>query len=384
MKRLVVMLGLLITSLTVLAQEPQTAVMRQFVVEPSATIAERFTSPHIQWSPDSRLIAVGYAWGEPRNPAEHTLWKLYDVETGTQLNEFAQWIAWYADSRRLLIRPTDESAPTIIDARTGALVAVLQDTGSEFPDSPIDRLIMNRDERDTLRICDAETGVVRLVVEHTAGLPIISPDGSQFAVNIIESGVQIYDTADLSLTHEMAGYRTDNAIYPFRPQWSPNSAQLVVVPLDSVHRFLGPRFIWTLESGLSAPLYNVTAPITWSPNGTQIAAPSDYTKIRRYDSVTGVLISTIRLTQAPPIKRLTWDDPYLIVDSGDYITTPLAVSIWDFERQTLVLEQPLDVTSIGERAARSFSGMRFRVFSASRWRRVPFSAAQRHLQAYST
>jgi WD40 repeat protein len=81
--------------------------------------------------------------------------------------------------------------------------------------------------------------------------------------------------------------------------------------------------------------------MNWSPDGSQIIVPSDYTKLRFYDSHTGELQETLRSFADDPIGWVSWEGRYLagvIQDHQDSMHWDLRFQIWDFERGEVVYE----------------------------------------------
>jgi hypothetical protein len=98
---------------------------------------------------------------------------------------------------------------------------------------------------------------------------------------------------------------------------------------------------------LSAPIYNLTRPIIWSPDLAQIGAVSDYTKVRIYKAHTGELVSTIRGLGDGPIGHLFWNEQFLIASGGSHFnnTSPSTLNVWDFQRGEVVLKVETDLAS---------------------------------------
>jgi WD40 repeat protein len=330
------------------AQQPPATVIQRLVIDaPPGYVDDR-----VVWSPDGSLIAVNFDIQDgSRRPIER-LWQIYDVKTTEKLHEivvtatgydlsYESNFIWYADSTRLLVRPNAETPAQIIDARTGERLATLEDAGFEYlrvydfwtnpQNFPTLDFIFNRDDDETLRVYDPQSGALRLMRPHVPEMPAFSPDNSQFAITVEGAGVEVYDEANLTLLYDLPDYRVGKNA---EGNWSPDGSQLIVVPQSSVHRYFGPHHIWTLGGELSVPIYNITGRISWSPDGTRIVAPIDYTRTRIFNAQTGELVRSIS-GLGRNINGYTWQDNYLFVESGRpccYNNYPQQeLTIWDFE-----------------------------------------------------
>lgn len=348
MKRTLLLLVLVIIATGVDAQSDNTEIIRLFIVE--APPGHENPYPNLSWSPDGSLVAIHFAILDERRQPLQTLWQVYAVGSGELLYECEHFIAWYAHSSRALIRATSDSPPTIVDARTGISQAILEDAGKEFSPGPIVDVIINMDEANTLRIYDPQTGEHLFHLENVTSAVHYSPDKSQFVLNYGESSAMVYDAANYELLHLLPGYRAATTeLLPFAPGserntgWSPDGRRLVVMPQDLVHGYLGPFYVWTPGEGLSAPFYNVTDGIVWSPDGSRIAVPSDYMKVRIYDADTGELLDTIRGFTAFPTRVRQWNDRYLISTYGSYYDSWQVLSLWEFEQEEFVFNRGLDL-----------------------------------------
>lgn len=345
MKHRLILLMLLIIVSTVQANETTTSVTMRFSVEaPEGYASYANTYSRVNWSPDSTMIAISFNIVDDRNIPILDLWQVYRAETGELLYEGEQFIGWYADSNRMLVRDNASSAPKIVNALTGTTIETLEDAGEIFPETLIDNAIFNLDESNRLRVYDVETGTILLTFEDVTELPLVFANNSLFAVNITDTGLLVYDTLDFSLQYSLLDYSAGLRYRQNQQDWSPDSDRLIVIPLDTWHPFFGPRNIWTLGEGVSEPIYNVTGGMIWSPDGTRIVAASDYTKIRIYDSITGELLETIHGNVDAPLHPLQWIDQYLFIIGGDYgLLPPTMLIVWDFERGEFIVSHVVDV-----------------------------------------
>ncbi|NDJ86170.1 MAG: WD40 repeat domain-containing protein [Chloroflexi bacterium] len=303
MKRGLTLLLLLLAGIPVRAQDDTATIEQRFVFQPPAGYVADFTA--IEWSPTSEFIAINFGQhNEQHNPPG--LWQVYAMTGGDLLFEFSDVVAWYPDGDRLLARSMDDLALQIVDIRNATV----------------------------------ETASNRAALVDTGASVHLSPDGTLVAVDSVHSDLQIYDAANLELRYSLRGYALDPY---FSHTWSPDSSQLVVVPEDIRYRNLGPRHVWTLNRGLSAPIYNMTAALAWSPDGTRVAAPSDYTKVRIYAATTGELLATIGNYVGGPTGRLQWEANFLLTLSGDYASMPLTLTVWDFDRTAFVFQEYVDL-----------------------------------------
>lgn len=333
------LLPILFQPFSTLQTQEDSGVIRRFTVEAPAGYVNTHTVVH--WSPTEEHIAIRFDMLDEGRIPTQAVWQVFDVQSGDLLHEFADFIAWYADGSRLLIRRDESALPSILDLQTGRTVASLADAGTVFPDSLISDTIVSLGDANTLRIYDAETGVLRFSLEEVADLPIYAPDGTRFVVTIREVGLQVYDTADFILLYQLDGYNTEPR---YKSVWSPHGKQLIVVPQDDFRSNLGPHHIWTLGNSLSESIYNITGAIVWSPDGDRIAVPSDFTKVRIYDSMSGEVMETIRGYADGPTTSLHWEGHYLIAKSGDYaFVPPLVLSVWDFEQDLFTFDKVVDI-----------------------------------------
>jgi WD40 repeat protein len=241
-----------------------------------------------------------------------------------------------------LVRENPDSPTFILDARTGAIAAGLPDAGPTFDRNPIQNDIINLDDTNTLHIYDSATASLLLTLENVEDLPFYTADRSRLAVNIIDSGIQVYNTDTYTLDDALDGFRTElidfRSIDDTKNVWSPDGTMLSVVPIDSANRFLGPRHIWTAGDTLSAPIYNITDDMAWSPDGSQMAAPSDLSKVRIYDSTTGELLETIPDIPDTPVKVEWWTQNGILIKSGSYRVGPVYLSLWNPQRHEFALQ----------------------------------------------
>lgn len=333
-------LVLLLSIFPLKAQEDGVGVMRHFTVEAPVGYVNTYTNVH--WSPTSVYVVLSFDVLDEGQRSVQRLWQLYDVPTGNLLYRFDDFIAWYADGSRALVREHHSPDLVIFDLASGQAVASLPNDGMLFYDPLVTHMIMSLDDAQTLRIYDDADGHLRLSLQGVVDLPLIAPDGSRFAVNILEVGLQVYDAFDLSLLYDLEAYQT----LPRHEQvWNLQGDQLLVIPLEGFLRTLGPYHIWTMDRPLlSAPIYNVTGDIVWSPEGDQIAVISDFTKIRLYDSVTGELVQTIRSLADGPITGLSWRGRYLVArNSNNILEPPMSLSTWDFAQGRFIWEYTVDL-----------------------------------------
>lgn len=324
---------------TLQAQEVSVAIAQRMAIEAPAGYVNTHTVIH--WSPTAEQFAIRFdILDEGRLPVQ-SVWQVFEVQTGTLLYEFADFIAWYAAGNRLLIRSDESAQPSILDLQTGQIIASLIDAGTTFPDGSIKDTIVNLDAANTLRVYDAETGMLRFSLEEVSGLPIYAPDGTRFVVNMLDTGLQVYDTVDFTSLYQLDGYSTEPR---YETVWSPLSEQVIVVSRDDFPSDHGPRYIWTLGNSLSEPIYELTGAVVWSPDGDRIAAPSNFTEVHIYDSMSGERMETIRGYSNEPTDSLYWQAHYLIAESGDYaFTPPLVLSVWCFEQDRFTFSEGVDI-----------------------------------------
>lgn len=306
----------------------------------------------LSWSPDGTLIAMCFKLDESHRLFE-TRWQVYDVETGELVNEFGDLIAWSADSSRVIVRRAPNTPLQILDSHTGTQLGTLEEASSvylEDRDRVLPPFVMYNDvfssidsSTHVLLFHDTRNGDLIQTLPGIFGLPDYTHDGTRFAVNT-ETSVQIYDAKDYTLLYSLDGFAI---ISTYQSPWSPDDHHLLVNPRNAVRK-LGPLHSWTpggdLPGGdLSAPIYNVTNAAAWSPDSSILAAPTDYSKIRLYDSESGELLNTIRGFSEGGIHIEQWEENYLYAISGTYNSTGLALNIWDSETQTFLYQDFIDI-----------------------------------------
>jgi WD40 repeat protein len=323
----------------------------------SDAIIKRFevTAPYgyepgyqLSWSPDGTLIALLFTFQEVRaDRRAYGRWQVYDVQTGELVNEFADLIAWSADSRRLVARRAFNAPPQILDAHRGTLLGTLKEAGDSFaydlvyvprPFVITEDVLPNLDRStNTLRFHDAQTGELLQTLDSVFELPVYTHDQSHFAVNT-ETGVQIYDAESYDLLHTLDGFIV---LLAYQSPWSPDDQHLLVKPQDA-YRKLGPLHIWTPDDNLSAPIYNITGMMAWSPDSSTLAAPTDYSKIRLYDSESGELAETIHGFSEGGTSIIEWQGNYLISFSGNDQFTGFVLNVWDTETHAFLFQGGVD------------------------------------------
>lgn len=321
-------------------------IMKKFEV----TGPNRYESRYgVSWSPDGSLVAMVFVFESDDRRFQDTSWQVYDTNSGELVNEFADLIAWSADSSRLVARRASNAPPQIMDAHTGALLGTLKDAGTSFTEERVygpppvlviaDDVIPNLNVyTDTLRFYDMHNGELLHSLNGARDVPIYTHDRSRFVIKS-ETGVQVYDASNYRLLHTLDGFRL---AAQSQNNWSPDDRYLLITPQDAGYS-LGPRYIWTPVGGLSAPIYNATGVMAWSPDSAMLAVPSDYTKIRLYDAESGELVETIRGFSAGPTHIEQWQGTDLVSISGDYRMTGFVLNIWDTEEHTFRFKDGIDL-----------------------------------------
>jgi WD40 repeat protein len=313
-----------------------TDVTRWFsVIAPSGYGTQSTT---LSWSPDNRFVALNF--DKPEGSEAGVRWHIYEVETGRLLHEMTRFIGWYPDSSRFIMQSERDTPVQVVDTRTGAVLAVLKNAGGQFSQRGVEGEIISLDDDHTLRIYDAETGAMRFNLKGVWSIPYYSPDKKLFVVYTYRVGLQVYDAVTFTLLYALEGYSVRSG-----ENWSPDSAGLIVTPINSRYHKFGPYFIWTLNSGLSAPIYNVTSSMVWSPDGRLVAVSSDHTKVRIYEAGSGELVETIRGNY--PLRVSQWYRDYLLVYTGMIMfDIPNTLAVRDMERNAWVFETGLGLDFI--------------------------------------
>lgn len=285
------------------------------------------------WSPTSTHVAFSLTPLAQNHSTPASRWEVFEVSSGASVGTFHEFMVWYEDGTRFLARPNPSAPPTIFDVQSGQPVGALTEWGKDFSRQPIISSIANLEETGTLRVYDAETGALGLVLTGIEELPRYTRDSSRFLVNVPEYGLHIYDAETFELLYQLEDY--------FGGAWSPDGRQLFVKHMTSPDGFpvyLGPDFIWTLgEDILSQPIYNITNRPFWSADGQQVAVPSDFTQVRIYDTQTGALLHNIRGYPDGPVRIIGWEGRYLVAQSGDHASTPYMLSVWDMEQGAFII-----------------------------------------------
>jgi WD40 repeat protein len=245
----------------------------------------------------------------------------------------------------------------------------LTETGTTFDRHPIQNDIINLDDTNTLRIYDSATASLLLTLENVEDLPVYAPDHTRFAVSIIDSGIQVYNTTTHTLDAALDGFRIEligyASDYYGKSVWSPDGTMLSVVSINNPDPFLGPRHIWTVGDTLSDPIYNLTDDVVWSPDGSQIAAASDLSKVRIYDAKTGELLDTIRDIPETPISVEWWTENGILINSGSNRDGPVYLSLWNPQQNAFILQEGVGLENHAVQDNRLYSialGSRVRLF----------------------
>lgn len=341
---LVLLLAALLS--TVYAQEESVAVMRRL----SIPIPEgyNYNRNNYNWSPNSAHVAFSFGPTEENPVSSDSHWEIVEVSTGESVGRFGEFIAWYEHGERFLARPNPSAPPTIFDVQTGQAIAELADWGPDFSTEPINGSIANLDGTGTLRVYDAETGAVGLMMAGMSELPHYAPDHSSFAINVPDDGLHIYDAETFDLLYRLESYGTRPS-NRYGTAWSPDGQQLLVAQQNNIYEYyrrnLGPYFIWTLEEdALSQPFYNVTGRAVWSADGQRVAVTSDFTKVRVYDTQNGTLLETIRGYPDGPVHLIAWEGHYLIASVGSFYIG-YVLSVWDMEENIFTITRYGDYPS---------------------------------------
>jgi WD40 repeat protein len=163
----------------------------------------------------------------------------------------------------------------------------------------------------------------------------VSPDSRHVAFDT-GTGVEVYTLATGELVETLDGYELDGEAN----QWNGDGTRLVVLTRDSDPRH-GPKAIWTIGEGLSAPIYNATGQLWWMADDTEIVTVSDYSVLRFYDAATGELLRTIRGFPAGPMRLLDVTDRYVLTLHGQQAMEPTSVVVLSLETFTPVLTAPI-------------------------------------------
>jgi WD40 repeat protein len=332
--RILLMFVLVLSASGLEIQENTVTIRQQLVIEPLSTDVN--THALVHWSPDDRLIAVSFSRAMVSSTELQADWEIIDVESGQTLYEVEYFYQWYADGTRFVGQVAPDSLPGILNASTGVLETVLEEAGAEFTGGMVTDSIINLDVDHTLRIYDAKTGELKLVIEQVDQLPFFSPNDTRFTVTILDTGIQIYDAATFERLDHLDGFRVGRRS---EGGWSPDSSRLIVVPLESTFWKLGPRHIWTIGERLSKPIYNLTANLFWSADSSRIVAPVDYIKIRIFDAETGEVLQTIRGFDNNVLSHVVeLTDCYLVLYTSDFVLTDERIHVWDVQRNEFVFE----------------------------------------------
>jgi WD40 repeat protein len=161
----------------------------------------------------------------------------------------------------------------------------------------------------------------------------VSPDSVRVAFDT-GTAVEVYTLATGKLVEMLDGYGLDGEAN----QWNGNGTRLVVLARGRDPRH-GPKTIWTVGEGLSAPIYNATRQVWWSADGGQMATVSDYSVLRFYDSATGELAETVR---GFPDGEMSIDgvsnETYIVTKHGSYAGPPFpSFAVFNVKTRQFVL-----------------------------------------------
>lgn len=268
----------------------------QYVLKTPSKVAPALGVTDLAWSANGQFLASAF---------EDNAINIWDLSSDTPAKPLvinhegrAPFISWSADGSKLASAwGNDDRQILIWDAKTGALLKVLDDASSRF------------------------------------NWVLWSPNGKILATSTWNDGLKLWDAQSYQVIASL-GENTIQAVSPFRSaSWSPDSKTLADIDCFNSS---GGCLIWTWDvvSGEIATPFHYeppgvlrTAPLRWSPNGKYLAASDESRQVVYiWDTTTKTLIET--LDGFPDsVTSLSWSS-----DSRLLATTANAIKLWHIPR----------------------------------------------------
>jgi WD40 repeat protein len=217
------------------------------------------------------------------------------------------------------LRRQTEGTPLILRSPGGLLTSVTW--------SPHGSWLATGSADGTARVWEAATGRERLTVRHGRRLGAVawSPAGGRFAT-VGDGVVRVWDARTAQAALELKG-ASAQAI-----AWGPDGSRLATASLDGTVRIWDSatgRELLTVRGGpggiQDGPAVIQTASVTWSPDGSRLAATAPDATVRVWDVGTGQELLRLR-GPAGRVRRVAWspDGSRLATTSRDP-----AAQLWD-------------------------------------------------------
>ena len=282
-----------------------------------------------QWSPDGLYIA---------SVSSDAIVRLWDATTGEKLHTLEGHIgdvtvvAWSPDSRLFATGGVDEIV-RLWDATTGDLIRIFNNPSGEIFgiawSSDAQRIAASTWQQITT-VWDVETGGELLHFSAQYSQLVWSPDNTElifgfFAERTIH-GLHAYDIRQLN---PMLIGHTQNQV--FEATWSPYGTRILTYGMDETAR------IWDAETGIELLRIQHPARIwysDWSPDGTRIATACSDSNFRVWDSTTGDLLLLIPVPVSHIAVSISWSpDGTMLAANTNVVETGAEVPafIWDAE-----------------------------------------------------
>ena len=212
---------------------------------------------------------------------------------------------WSTDGQTVGIRSGDNlKLLSVPDLGTAAQITVQQPFSLLAYSTAVNRMAVSSDFQ-TIELREITTGAPRLTIN--PGFPLLnvsfSADGSRLVVSgTLDIGASIYNTASGSLEKTLTGFETAAPVYSV--SFSPDGRQLVWVARATLQL----QDIATGKMGLLVSNEDFISAFAFSPDGTLLALGTAATGadgvfqpvIRRFVTASGIELTSIPITEAPP------------------------------------------------------------------------------------
>ena len=167
---------------------------------------------------------------------------------------------------------------------------------------------------------------------------VVDTEDQQYRAVDNGEDIFVYEMPGETLIDTLEGYGLVSDFHV----WRSDGQQLVVVTRggDEGH---GPKYIWTVGEGLSAPIYNATDHLWWLEGSMEVVTASDNWMLRFYDATDGRLLRTIRHTPVDLLAIGDLNDQYLLTFHGNAGLRPSSatVTVWSLDSFEPVLTAPM-------------------------------------------
>ncbi len=241
------------------------------------------------YSPDNRRIVT---------TSDDDSARILDADTGAQIavlsgHQGPVIQAFYSsDGRRIVTSSTDNTA-AIWDAETGAQLVALKghtDVVNSATWSPDNRRIVTTSNDKSVRIWDAETGAQIMAISDPGGVgsyAAYSPDGTQIVTASLDKIARIWDARSGKLLVALTGHNDSIG----SAGYSPDGNRIVTASNDRTAR------IWDAHSGAQLNVFrghtDYVMSAAFSPDGERIVTASKDKTVRIWDASTGSQLAAL-------------------------------------------------------------------------------------------